>query len=212
MGVLYANNASTTLATAITSAATSLTVATNKGSLFPVITGTDYFYVTLTNAGGAVEIVKVTARSGDVFTVIRAQDGSTASSWAAGDSVELRITKAVLDNIKVDALTNPTLVGAWTEQVFAITGSTPALSPSNGTIQTWVLSANSTPTVGLWNSGQSLTLMIEDSAAYTISWGSIAVLWKTNGGLDPSLNQSGYTTIQLWKVGTSIYGARVGDA
>jgi hypothetical protein len=38
------------------------------------------------------------------------------------------------------------------------------------------------------------------------------VTWKTNGGSAPLLNTTGLTAIVLWKVGTTIYGARVGDA
>jgi hypothetical protein len=114
-------------------------------------------------------------------------------------------------------LTNKTLAAAvlndgYTEEVFAVTGTTPALSPTNGSIQTWTLSGNSTPTAGTWASGQSLTLMVDDDTAYTIDWSSVAVTWKTNGGTAPTLNTTGFTAIQLWKVDTVIYGARVGDA
>ena len=114
-------------------------------------------------------------------------------------------------------LTNKTLAAAflndgYTEEVFAVTGTTPALSPTNGSIQTWTLSGNSTPTAGTWASGQSLTLMVDDGTAYTIDWSSVAVTWKTNGGTAPTLNTTGFTAIQLWKVDTVIYGARVGDA
>jgi hypothetical protein len=114
-------------------------------------------------------------------------------------------------------LTAPTMTAAvlndgYTEEVFAVTGTTPALSPTNGSIQTWTLSGNSTPTAGTWASGQSLTLMVDDDTAYTIDWSSVAVTWKTNGGTAPTLNTTGFTAIQLWKVDTVIYGARVGDA
>jgi hypothetical protein len=100
----------------------------------------------------------------------------------------------------------------YTETVFAVSGTTPALSPDNGTIQTWTLSGASTPTAGTWAAGQSLTLMVDDGTAYTITWSSLSVVWKTDAGVAPTLNTSGETAIQLWKVGTTIYGARVGDA
>jgi hypothetical protein len=112
-------------------------------------------------------------------------------------------------------LTNKTLNAVvlndgYTEEVFAVTGTTPALSPINGSIQTWTLSGNSTPTAGTWASGQSLTLMVDDGSAYAITWPSVT--WKTDGGDPPTLNTTGYTVVQLWKVDTVIYGARVGDA
>jgi len=114
-------------------------------------------------------------------------------------------------------LTNKTLTGAilnngYTEEVFDITGTTPALSPTNGSIQTWTLTAASTPTAGTWAAGQSIKLMVDDGTDYTITWTSLAITWKTNGGVAPTLNTSGLTAIQLWKVGSTIYGARVGDA
>jgi hypothetical protein len=109
-------------------------------------------------------------------------------------------------------LASPTFNDGYTEEVFAVSGTTPALSPANGSIQTWTLSGNSTPTAGTWNAGQSITLMIDDDTAYTVTWTSLAVTWKTDGGDAPTLNTSGYTVMTLWKVGTTIYGARVGDA
>ena len=89
----FTNNAATTLASGITNVATSLTVATGTGALFPTLTGSQYFYCTLINAAGTtIEIVLVTARSTDTFTIVRAQEGTTASAFNGGDQVQLRIT------------------------------------------------------------------------------------------------------------------------
>jgi hypothetical protein len=54
--------------------------------------------------------------------------------------------------------------------------------------------------------------MIDDGTARTITWSTLNPVWETNGGTAPTLATSGYTVIVLWKVGTTIYGARVGDA
>jgi hypothetical protein len=141
-------------------------------------------------------------------TVTIAQGGTGATSLAAAGIATLTGTET-LTNKTLDAVL---LNDGYTEEVFAVTGTTPALSPTNGSIQTWTLSGNSTPTAGTWASGQSLTLMVDDDTAYTIDWSSVAVTWKTNGGTAPTLNTTGFTAIQLWKVDTVIYGARVGDA
>lgn len=102
---------------------------------------------------------------------------------------------------------------SYREAVFAITdGTTVNLDPNNGSIQTWTLGANRTPGQANWNAGQSITLMVDDGSAFTITWSTLAVVWVTGGGTAPTLNTSGFTTIALWKVGTTIYGARVGDA
>ena len=104
MSVLYTNNATTTLSASITNSTTSLSVASGTGSLFPAITGSDFFFVTISNSAGTNEIVKVTARSVDTFTIVRAQDGTSAAAWSAGDKVELRVTKGLLDQLKIDAV------------------------------------------------------------------------------------------------------------
>jgi hypothetical protein len=111
--------------------------------------------------------------------------------------------------VTADASGDVKFSNAVVETVYTLTGTTPALNPTNGMIQTWALSAASTPTDGL-NSGESMTLLIDDGAAYTITWPS--VIWKTDAGVAPTLNTTGYTVVVLWKVSTTLYGARVGDA
>lgn len=101
----------------------------------------------------------------------------------------------------------------YTEEVFAITdGATVNLNPNNGSIQTWTLGANRTPGQTSWSAGQSITLMVDDGAAYSITWTTLGVVWETDGGTAPTLATTGFTVIVLWKVGTTIYGARVGNA
>ena len=92
---LYTNNAATYLAFGITNTATTMQVSANAGNLFPNPTGGDYFYVSLISLSGPIiEIVKCTARSGDIFTIERGQEGTTPLYWNMGDNVQLRITAA----------------------------------------------------------------------------------------------------------------------
>ena len=97
---LFTNNASSTLAAPITAIATTLTVATGDGAKFPTITGSDYFYTTLNKVVSGIEsqweVVKVTARATDVFTLLRAQDNTTAAAFATGDLVSLRVPATVM--------------------------------------------------------------------------------------------------------------------
>jgi hypothetical protein len=96
------------------------------------------------------------------------------------------------------------------ETVYTITdGSSVDIDPANGTVQVWTLGAARTPTATNFAAGQSITLMIADGTAYTITWTSIGVTWA--GGSAPTLATSGYTVITLWKVGSTIYGAHLGD-
>lgn len=94
MSILWSNNASTTLTSSITAAQTTITVV--DGSLFPTITGSDYFYITLGSLANGTEIAKCTARSGNTFTLQRGQEGTVAKAFSAGEFVELRVTAAGL--------------------------------------------------------------------------------------------------------------------
>lgn len=153
------------------------------------------------------------------YTVQIRAGANSGVTLAAGQSATVAYDSVSADYVLVGPI-NPitsisalTLNDGYTEEVYAIPSSTtPALSPTNGSIQTWTLTGSSTPTAGTWASGQSLTLMVDDGTAYTITWTSVAVTWKTDSGAAPTLNTSGYTAIVLWKVGATIFGARVGNA
>lgn len=92
MGLKLANNAVTRLAATLTTASTSLSVTPGTGALFPALSAGDYFPSTITKQDGSLEIVKVTARSSDVFTIVRAQENTTSKAFSAGDRIELRMT------------------------------------------------------------------------------------------------------------------------
>lgn len=95
---LYSNNAAGTLAAGITSTATSLTLNAGQAAAFPSPTSPDDFYATITDAAtqSLIEIVLVTQVAGNSFTITRAQDGTTARSWNAGDIVSQRVVAAEL--------------------------------------------------------------------------------------------------------------------
>lgn len=94
MGVKVTNNAATTITADLSSTALSLTVATGTGVLFPVLGAGDYFYATLVNTSGNFEVVKVTARTDDVMTIVRAQEGTLALPFPNNSRFELRVTAA----------------------------------------------------------------------------------------------------------------------
>lgn len=93
---LFTNNATSVLAAGITNVATSLSISTGDGAKFPNPSGGDFFLLTLYKLSGITEtnyeIVKCTGRSADTFTIVRGQEGTTASAYATGDSVALRLT------------------------------------------------------------------------------------------------------------------------
>ncbi|MBC1185540.1 hypothetical protein HII27_07390 [Kluyvera sp. SCKS090646] len=100
--LLASNNASTVLASSINASATTLTVNTGAGSLFPSpVAGTSFFKLTLIDAatGQLTEIVHVTARTGDVMTIERAQEGTAARVWSANDIAANMMTAGTLSYI-----------------------------------------------------------------------------------------------------------------
>jgi hypothetical protein len=112
-------------------------------------------------------------------------------------------------------LTDPAIIGTILEDVFTITdGAAFEVDPGNGSIQLITLGASRTPKATNFAAGESITLMVNDGTAYTLTWtdatwGTGGVKWT--GGTAPTLATSGYTVLQFWKVSTQVYGAYVGD-
>lgn len=83
---------------------TSLTVGSGHGALFP----TAPFNVTVWPAGvqptsSNAEIMRVTNKATDVFTVTRAQEGSSARTFAANDQIAASITARTLTDVEYGA-------------------------------------------------------------------------------------------------------------
>ena len=105
-------------------------------------------------------------------------------------------------------LTSPAMIGTVLEDVYALSGTSVALEPDNGSIQSHTLTGNTTYTDG-FAAGEAITLMVDDGTDYTITWPTVT--WVNNGGSAPTLATTGYTVVTLWKVSTTLYGALVGD-
>ena len=121
--MLFANNANTTLASSLTNVATTMSV--TSASAFPSPTGSQYFYCTLADAATqtTIEIVKVTAVSGTTFTIVRGQDGTSATAFASGAVVSLRLVRASLNDFPKLDETN-TFTQLQTINTIAVSGST----------------------------------------------------------------------------------------
>lgn len=195
----------------------------------------------LTNAAGGAELAVNTAdkrlytkdSGGNVVeigtnpTILNVDnlrlDSSTLSSTDTNGNINITpngtgstvVTKL---SASAAALTDPVITGAILEDVYTISdGAAFEIDPGNGSIQLITLGASRTPKATNMAAGESVTLMVDDGSAYTLTWtdatfGGSGVVWKTDGGVAPTLNTSGYTVIVLWKVSTQVYGARVGNA
>jgi len=179
-----------------------------------------------------------TNATGQIFRYASTQDGVLLRGRAGGTSsytVELvpttltasrtltlpnvTDTVAVLGTAQtftaVQTLTDPAIIGTILEDVYTITdGAAFEVDPGNGSVQLITLGANRTPKATNFAAGESITLMVDDGTARTLTWtdstwGTGGVTWV--GGTAPTLATTGYTVLQFWKVSTKVYGARVGD-
>lgn len=93
---LFANNAETTLSTAIGAGDSSFAVANGGGASFPSPASGQGFYI-LVIEGSRSEWMLVTSRSGDTFSGITR--GSSPQSFAAGSKVRLAVNATILGQV-----------------------------------------------------------------------------------------------------------------
>jgi hypothetical protein len=194
--VYSSTSVATTLASTLTNIATSLTVTSGGGG--PLIQGAgfangDIFTIAIDPDTQTEEICYVTANSGDVFTVTRAQAGTSAVAHASGATVRHVLTSADLvyfrDGVDTANAAVPKSTVTTKGDLIAATASATVARlgvGSNGTI----LTADSTATAGVaWaaaptglpsqtgNSGKYLTT--NGSAA---SWNNVDITISTATG------------------------------
>lgn len=81
---LFTNNAVSLLKQGILASDTTLTVLVGHGEMFPTPQTNEFFTVTLEDQSASLqEIIHVTQRDGDVFTIVRGQEGTTPKDWSA---------------------------------------------------------------------------------------------------------------------------------
>lgn len=102
MALKVENNAIGKLASAIASSDTTIPLQLGEGALFPALSGSDWFPVTLiqldvNNNIVKREICRCSDRVGDSLTVTRGEESTQPQSFSAGDRVELRLTKAAVE-------------------------------------------------------------------------------------------------------------------
>jgi len=142
------------------------------------------------------------ATTGNARVVVTITDGTLLVN---GDDAYLPITGGtVTGNTTFNSVVTAT---AYKDSVFTITdGASVDIDPDNGGIQVWTLGANRSPTADNFDAGAKVMLMINDGSSYSITWPSVN--WV--GGVAPTLATSGYSIIELWKVGTQLYGSYAG--
>ena len=119
---LFANNATSILAAPVTIGATTLQLEAGTGSLFPNPGASQVTAITLVDAATGLinEIVYCTAITGDVMTVTRAQENTTAKNWKVGDYVGNYLTAGTAANFGQNGVTQ------------IVAGTNVTISPTSG--------------------------------------------------------------------------------
>ena len=193
--VYSSTSVATTLATTLTNIATSMTVTAGGGA--PLIQGAgftngDIFTIAIDPDTQTEEICYVTANSGDIFTITRAQAGSSAVAHASGATVRHVLTSSDLDFFRNGVNTADAAIPAST-----LTTKGDLLSRTTATLQRLpvgsngqVLTADSTATVGFsWatastglpsQTGNGGKYLKTDGSA--VSWNNVDITISTATG------------------------------
>jgi len=208
MGVKITNNASATLAASITDSATTLTVTSGQGALFPTLTGADYCWLTLVDVNNNVEVTKCTARSTDSFTIVRAQDNTTARAFAISDRLELRPTAALFDEFAnplsekgLDIASASPLVITAGSDYFDVTGTTNFAAMTVAVNRQFTLQFDGVLTM----THHATNLDLPGAANITTAAGDVATFQSTGANTVQCINYTKADGTAV--VGTSLDGA-----
>lgn len=105
----FKNFAKSELASQLLIAGTSLSVQTGEGARFPDTGSTNIFRGVIWGSTYATpfddstrEVVEAYRSSGDTFTIVRAQEGTSAKQWEIGDNFMLTATAATLEDLRAN--------------------------------------------------------------------------------------------------------------
>jgi len=114
MPLKFSDNARTTLAAGVSNTDTILSLAPGAGARYPTAAGgnDDYFVLTMEDASGNREFIRVNYRTGDTLGSVsypceRGYWGSTARSWTTSDVVDLRWSANAVDEAFDTRITAP---------------------------------------------------------------------------------------------------------
>lgn len=96
---VFTNFASSLLASGITDTATSVTIQSGDGALFPAFSAGQQGVAVIEDTSGNTEVVFITARTGDSMTIDRGEELTTALAFASGSRFELRGTAGVFSGM-----------------------------------------------------------------------------------------------------------------
>jgi len=193
--IVWANNASSTLASGITNVATQFTVQAGQGALFPNPSAGQYSVVTLEDVSGNIEIVKCTGRTGDTLTIVRAQEGTTGLAFASGSRAECRVTAGILAALlqkTSDTLADSTLTGILTLggggsiQGGELVGSRIRGASGDTSNELFVPSGGGAPTIGASPILTKANLLSQLPAGSALLLTNMVLFWNGTTGTIPT--------------------------
>lgn len=196
------------------------TIPSNSSVSYPV--GTQLFFLNLSTGALTVDIsgdTLVETGTLNIGAKVLGQNEHAVARKITSVTWLITLYKGIVDLSSSQTLTNKTLntatvqsavLQSYSDTIVALTGTTPALSTTGGTVKTWTLSANSSPTDGL-TSGQSITLGVT-AGSYTVTWPTMTWVKVGGSGVAPTFTSTGVNWVVLWKVGSSLNGAFLGTA
>lgn len=209
--LIFKNNFEVALAQPTTTSDTTITI--RSGSGFPTLGANERVVATIVDAatGLQFEIITVTAVVGNVLTVQRAQEGTAARAWAAGDMLSIRTTAATLtgtvrnfgaipSGINLNALT-----GSWFGQYYQPISSN---APTNlnypiaeaGILEVFQTSANGTEScIQTYTTFQSNITYQRSYVELSSAWSSWARMRRFTDVVQVEYGGTGQTTIQGMK-------------
>ncbi|MES2048842.1 MAG: hypothetical protein V4447_10605 [Pseudomonadota bacterium] len=136
MKLIAVNNAGTKLSASISPTQTTIAVTAGTGALFGTIPAGSYLVLTLADAATGLikEIIWATALSGDTFTVLRAQEGTTGKAFAIFDTVSNLFTAGQLAALAQTSLLGTASTLNASDQLGGVSAIQPYAGNPNGNV------------------------------------------------------------------------------
>lgn len=208
--LIFKNNFEVALAQPTTTSDTTITI--RSGSGFPTLAANERVVATIVDAatGLQFEIITVTAVVGDVLTVQRAQEGTAARAWAAGDMLSIRTTAATLTGtvrnfgVIPNGVNLNALNGSWFGQYYQLADSGASISLNYPVAQAGILEVLQTGVstngcVQRYTPYNTNTVYQRLYNAITSTWSDWVQVYNTQSVIPVANGGTGQTTIQGMK-------------
>lgn len=205
--LIFKNNFEVALAQPTTTSDTTITI--RSGSGFPALAANERVVATIVDAatGLQFEIITVTAVVGDVLTVQRAQEGTAARAWAAGDMLSIRTTAATLTGtvrnfgVIPNGVNLNALNGSWFGQYYQLADSGASISLNYPVAQAGILEVLQTGVstngcVQRYTPYNTNTVYQRLYNAITSTWSDWVQVYNTQSVIPVANGGTGQTTIQ----------------